>query len=72
VVVVTEELPDEVQRWTANRRSALILSVVKDKTTMQEIARKHGLALAEIEDWKEKFLLGAEKALPRSPGMKKP
>jgi hypothetical protein len=26
-------------------------------------ARKHGLTLAEIEDWKEKFLLGAENAL---------
>jgi len=27
------------------------------------MARKHGLTLAEIEDWKEKFLLGAENAL---------
>jgi hypothetical protein len=35
-VVVTEELPDEVPRWTAKRRSALILSIVKGETTVQE------------------------------------
>ena len=33
---MTEELPDEVQRWTAKRRSALILSIVKGETTVQE------------------------------------
>ena len=64
---MTEELPDEVQRWTAKRRSALILSIVKGETIMQEAARKHGLTLAEIEDWKEKFLLGAENALRSKP-----
>ena len=35
---------------------------------MQEAARKHGLTLAEIEDWKEKFVLGAENALHSKPG----
>ena len=59
---MTEELPDEVQRWTAKRRSALILSIVKGETAVQEVARKHGITLAEIEDWKEKFLLGDENA----------
>jgi hypothetical protein len=52
VVIVTEELPDEVQRWTAKRRTALIVSIMKGETTMQEAARKHGLTLAEIEDWR--------------------
>ena len=33
---MTEELPDEVQRWTAKRRSALILSIVKGETTVQD------------------------------------
>jgi hypothetical protein len=30
---------------------------------MQEAAGKHDLTLAEIEDWKKKFLLGPENAL---------
>jgi hypothetical protein len=28
-----------------------------------EAARTHGLTVAEVEDWREKFLLGAENAL---------
>jgi transposase-like protein len=67
VVIVTEELPGDVQRWTAKRRSALIVSIMKGETTMQEAARKHGLTLAEMEDWREKFLLGAENALRSKP-----
>ncbi len=34
---------------------------------MQEAARKHGLTVAEVEEWKEKFLLGAENALRSKP-----
>ncbi|MCL5735794.1 MAG: DUF1153 domain-containing protein [Actinobacteria bacterium] len=64
---MTEELPDDVQRWTAKRRSALIVSIMKGETTTQEAARKHGLTLAEIEVWREKFLLGAENALRTKP-----
>jgi hypothetical protein len=46
--------PDEVQRWTAKRRAALITSILRGETSAQEAARKHGLTVAEIEDWKEK------------------
>jgi transposase-like protein len=30
-------------------------------------ARKHGLTVAEVEDWKERFLSGAENALHSKP-----
>lgn len=33
----------------------------------QEAARKHGLTVAEIEDWRERFLLAAENALRSRP-----
>ena len=56
-----------VQRWTAKRRMALILSMLKGETTAQEAARKHGLTLGEVEDWRDKFLLGAENALRSKP-----
>jgi len=29
VVDVSDELPEEVQRWTAKRRSALIVSIIQ-------------------------------------------
>jgi transposase-like protein len=58
-----EERLEEVQRWTAKRRAALVLSVLKGETTVVEAARKHALTVAEIEQWRGRFLLGAENAL---------
>lgn len=62
------ELPqDDVQRWTAKRRVALVVSIIKGETTVAEAARKHGLTVADIEDWRDKFLAGAENALRSNP-----
>jgi len=57
----------EVKRWTAKRKAALVLSILRGETSVQEAARKHGLTVAEVEDWKEKFLLAAENALRSRP-----
>ncbi len=56
-----------VQRWTAKRRSTLVLSLLRGETSAQEAARKHGLTLAEVEDWQERFLSGAENSLRSKP-----
>lgn len=61
------ELPDELQRWTSKRRAALVLTIIKGETTAQEAARKHGLTVAEVESWRDKFLSGAENALRTRP-----
>jgi transposase-like protein len=58
---------EEVQRWTANRRAALVLSLLKGETTVADAARRHGLKVAEVEEWRERFLLGAENALRARP-----
>ena len=57
----------EIKRWTAKRKAALVLSILRGETSVQEAARKHGLTVAEVEDWKEKFLLAAENALRSRP-----
>ena len=62
-----EQRPEEVQRWTAKRRAALVLSLLKGETTAAEAARRHGLKVAEVEDWRDRFLLGAENALRARP-----
>jgi len=62
-----EQHVEEVQRWTAKRRAALVLSLLKGETTAADAARRHGLKVAEIEDWRERFLLGAENALRARP-----
>jgi transposase-like protein len=60
-----EQRPEEVQRWTAKRRAELVLSLLKGETTAAEAARRHGLKVAEVEDWRDRFLLGVENA-PRA------
>lgn len=58
---------ESVQRWTAKRRSALVLSILRGETSAQEAARKHGLTGAAIEGWQERYLLAAENALRSRP-----
>ena len=58
---------EPIERWTAKRRVALVISIVKGETSVAEAARTHGLTVAEVEDWREKFLVGAENALRTRP-----
>jgi transposase-like protein len=58
-----DQRPEEVQRWTAKRRAALVISFLKGETTAVEAARRHGLKVAEVEEWRDRFVLGAENAL---------
>jgi transposase-like protein len=58
---------EPIERWTAKRRVALVVSLLKGETSVAEAARTHGLTVAEVEDWREKFLVGAENALRTRP-----
>ena len=61
------ESPDEIQRWTARRRTALVLSILKGEMAVEEVARRHGLAVSEVEDWKLRLLTAAHNALRSRP-----
>lgn len=61
------ELPENIQRQTAKRQAALVMSILMGETTAAEAARRHGLTVAEIEEWKDQFLLAAENALRSRP-----
>jgi transposase-like protein len=61
------EIRGDVKRWTAKRRTALVLEILRGKTTASEASRQHGLKVSEIEDWRQKFLAGAENALRSRP-----
>jgi transposase-like protein len=61
------DVPGDVQRWTAKRRVALVLSIVRGETSVAEAARKHGLTVAEVEEWQERFVAAAENALRSRP-----
>jgi transposase-like protein len=66
-VAFMTDVPDEVQRWTAKRKAAVVMSIVKGETSAAEAARKHGLTIAEIERWKEQFFAAGENALRAKP-----
>ena len=57
----------EVQRWTAKRKAAVVLDLVRGKITPADAARQHGLTVAEIEQWKEDFLAQGPEALRSHP-----
>ena len=66
-VAVMTDVSDEVQRWTAKRKAAVVMSIVKGDTSAAEAARKHGLTIAEIERWSEEFFASGENALRARP-----
>lgn len=67
VAGMDEKSQDSVQCWTSKRLMALVLGLLKGETSAQEAARRHGLTLAEIKDWRDKFLLGAKNVLRSRP-----
>ncbi len=62
------DVPDEVQRWTAKRKAAVVLSIVKGETSAAEAARKYGLTTTGIERRQKQFFAAGESAChaPRS------
>ena len=61
------ELTQEVLRWTAKRRTALVLQLLRGETTVAEAARAHDLKPSDIEHWQETFLAAGENGLKSRP-----
>jgi hypothetical protein len=60
-------VPEDIQRWTARRRMALVLSVLKGELSEEDGAKRHGLTVSEIADWKDRVLQAAHNALRSRP-----
>lgn len=58
---------EPIERWTAKRRAALVLRILKGEASVAEAARQHGLTVRDVEDWQEQFLRAAENGLRRRP-----
>ena len=58
---------EEVKRWTAKRKSALVLEIIQGKTTVAEASRAHDLLPSEIETWVDEGKRGMENALRAKP-----
>jgi len=54
---------DEIQRWTAGRKAAVVMDIIKGRATPADLARQHDLTVGEIEGWVEKFMEGGREGL---------
>lgn len=57
----------DIKRWTAKRKSALVLDIIQGKTTVAEASRSYDLSPSEVEEWMEDGKRGMENALRAKP-----
>ena len=57
----------DIKRWTAKRKSALVLDIIQGKTTVAEASRSYDLSPSEIEEWVDDGKGGMENALRAKP-----
>ncbi len=61
------EMDEEIKRWTARRKSALVLDIIQGKSTVSESPRQFDLPPSEIESWIDQAKAGKENALKAKP-----
>jgi transposase-like protein len=61
------KMEEEIERWTARRKSALVLDIIQGKTTVAEASRAYDLPPSEIEQWVDDGKRGMENALRSNP-----
>ena len=60
-------MDEEIKRWTAKRKTALVMDIIQGKTTVSEAVRAFDLAPSEIEEWVNDAKQGMENALRAKP-----
>jgi len=60
-------IDEEIKRWTARRKSALVLEIIQGKTELFEASRQFDLTPAEIEGWVDDGKRGMANALRAEP-----
>lgn len=60
-------MDEDIKRWTARRKGALVLEIIQGKTTVAEASRAYDLSPSEIETWIEEGKKGLENALRSNP-----
>lgn len=46
-------MEEDIKRWTAKRKAALVTEIIQGKTTISEASRSFDIPPSEIEDWVE-------------------
>jgi transposase-like protein len=56
-------MEDDIKRWTAKRKAALVMEIIQGKTTVAEASRSFDLPPSDIEEWVDDAKKGMENAL---------
>jgi transposase-like protein len=59
-------MEEEIKRWTARRKAALVLEIIQGNTTVAEASRSFDLPPSEIEEWVDEGKRAMENALRSS------
>lgn len=60
-------MEDDIKRWTAKRKTTLVLDIIQGKTTVSEASRAYDLNPSEVEQWVDEGKRGMENALRSKP-----
>lgn len=60
-------MEDDIKRWTAKRKAALVMEIIQGKTSISEASRAFDVFPAEIEEWVDEAKRGMENALRAKP-----
>ena len=60
-------MDENIKRWTAKRKAALVIEIIQGKTTVAEASRSFDLSPSEIEGWVEDAKRGMENSLRANP-----
>ena len=61
------EMNDDIKRWTAKRKMALVMDIIQGKTSVSEASRAYDLSPSEVENWVDEAKRGMENALKSKP-----
>ena len=64
---MSKTMEEDIKRWTAKRKSALVLDLIQGKTTVSETSRQYDLSPSEVEQWVDDAKRGMENALRANP-----
>lgn len=64
---ISTKMDEDIKRWTAKRKSALVLDIIQGKMTVAEASRAYDLSPSEVENWVDDGKRGMENALRANP-----
>ncbi|AJX20411.1 transposase [Burkholderia pseudomallei] len=64
---MSTKMDEDIKRWTAKRKRALVLDIIQGKPTVAEASRAYDLSPSEIENWVDDGKRGMENALRTNP-----